>query len=86
LRPNPCSRQRACDQKSAGIDSTHPSVKANADGSVTTWFGPDAPAGKEGNWVQTLPGKGWNVLLRSYGPLQAWFNKAWKPEDFEELT
>ncbi len=22
-----------------------------------------APAGQEGNWVQTVPGKGWNVLL-----------------------
>jgi hypothetical protein len=38
--------------------------------SVTVWFGPKAPEGQEGNWVQTMPGKGWNTILRLYGPLQ----------------
>jgi hypothetical protein len=71
------------DQKLAGIDSTQPGVKANADGSVTVWFGPKAPAGQETNWVQTWPGKGFNSLLRLYGPLQPWFDKTWKPGDFE---
>jgi len=71
------------DQKLAGLDSNSRSLKANSDGSYTIWFGPKAPAGKEGNWVQTWPGKGWNVLLRLYGPLQPWFDKTWKPGDFE---
>ena len=31
----------------------------NADGSVDLYFGPKAPAGKEVNWIQTVPGKGW---------------------------
>jgi hypothetical protein len=39
------------------------------------YFGPKAPAGKENNWIQTIPGKGWNTLLRLYGPLEPWFNK-----------
>jgi len=26
--------------------------------------------GGEANWVQTIPGKGWNPLLRPYGPLE----------------
>ena len=43
-------------------------MKKNADGSVTVWFGPKAPAGQEGNWVQTWPGKGFNVIFRLYGP------------------
>ena len=30
----------------------------NADGSVDLYFGPAAPAGKEANWTQTVPGKG----------------------------
>ena len=64
------------DQKLAGVDSTRPSLKKNPDGSATVWFGPSAPAGQEGNWVQTMPGKGWNVLLRLYGPLEPWFNKS----------
>lgn len=38
-----------------------------------------APAGKEHNWVQTIPGKGWNTLLRLYGPLEPWFDKTWRP-------
>ncbi len=71
------------DQKLAGLDSTLPAVKANADGSVTVWFGPKAPAGQEGNWVQTTPGKGWNSLLRLYAPLEPWFDRSWKPDDFE---
>ena len=27
--------------------------------------------------------KGWNVILRLYGPLEAWFDKSWKPGEFE---
>jgi hypothetical protein len=71
------------DQKLAGLDSTKPGIKKNADGSVTVWFGPKAPAGQEANWVQTMPGKGWNSLLRLYAPLEPWFDKTWKPGDFE---
>jgi len=71
------------DQKLAGLDSLNPSVKPNADGSYTMWFGPRAPEGKEGNWIQTMPGKSYHVLLRLYGPLQPWFDKTWKPGDFE---
>ena len=35
------------------------------------------------NWVQTVPNKGWNVLLRLYGPEQSYFDKTWKPGEFE---
>ena len=70
------------DQKSGGVDSTSPDIKANDDGSYTVWFGPKAPEGREGNWVQTLPGKSFNVLLRLYGPLEPWFDKTWRPGDF----
>jgi hypothetical protein len=31
-------------------------------------FGPVAPSVKEANWIQTIPGKGWFVMLRLYGP------------------
>ncbi|MCU0853446.1 MAG: DUF1254 domain-containing protein [Rhodobacteraceae bacterium] len=71
------------DQKLAGVDSTNQALKVDTDGSVTVWFGPTAPEGHEANWVQTMPGKGWNVLLRLYGPLEPWFDKSWKPGDFE---
>jgi hypothetical protein len=71
------------DQKSAGIDNTAPGLKANSDGSYTVWFGPKPPKGQENNWVQTMAGKGYNVILRLYGPLEPWFDKSWKPGDFE---
>ncbi len=74
------------DQKSGGIDSNNPGIEANADGSFTVWFGPEAPAGHESNWVQTIPGKSYNVFLRLYGPLQPWFDKTWKPGDFEPVN
>jgi hypothetical protein len=71
------------DQKRAGVDSTLPGVKKSADGSVTIWFGPKPPAGHEGNWVQTMPDKGYSVALRLYGPLEPWFDKSWKPGDLQ---
>jgi hypothetical protein len=46
-------------------------------------FGPKAPAGQGGNWIQTMPGKGWNVILSVYGPTERWLNKTWKPRDIE---
>lgn len=57
----------------------------NPDGSVDLYFSPQAPAGKEANWVQTVAGKGWYVLLRLYGPLEPWFDKSWRPGEFEPI-
>jgi len=51
----------------------------SADGSVDLYFGPEAPAGKEANWMQTVPGKGWFAYFRLYGPTEAWFDKTWRP-------
>ena len=71
------------DQKSAGIDSNNKNIKAKADGSYIVYFGPTPPKGKENNWVQTMPDKSYFVFLRLYGPLEPWFDKTWKPGDFE---
>jgi len=58
-------------------------IAINADNSVDVFFGPVAPSGKENNWIQTIPGKGWFVMLRLYGPLEPWFDKTWKPGEIE---
>lgn len=71
------------DQKTGGVDSKLDGMKISEDGSVTIYFGPTAPKGQEKNWVQTVPNKGFNVLLRLYGPEQEWFDRTWKPGDFE---
>jgi hypothetical protein len=55
----------------------------NDDGSVDLFFGPSAPEGKESNWIQTVPGKGWFLILRLYSPLEPWFDKTWRPGDIE---
>ena len=61
-------------------------LMVNADGSVDLYFGPKPPAGKEANWMQTIPGKGWFVLIRLYGPLEPWFDKTWRPGEFELVS
>lgn len=73
------------DQQFPMVSSQDQNVLVNADGSVDVYFGPKAPAGKEHNWIQTIPGKGWNTLLRLYGPLQPWFDKTWRPSEIEEM-
>jgi hypothetical protein len=55
----------------------------NADGSITLWFGPEAPKGQEANWIQTVPNKSWFTILRLYGPLEPWFKREWKPGNIE---
>ncbi|WP_255095288.1 DUF1214 domain-containing protein [Synechococcus sp. J7-Johnson] len=81
----PCHRsstRRGCCQTS-NASSDQP--KQNADGSVDVWFGPKAPPGMENNWAQTIPGKGWFMILRLYGPLQPFFDHPWKPDDIVKI-
>ena len=56
----------------------------NADGSWDVYIGPEKPKGNV-NWIQTIPGKGWNLLWRIYGPEQAWYDKKWRPSEIEEV-
>jgi hypothetical protein len=67
----------------AGSQS-YPSPAAEADGSTTIYFGPTKPdAAKPGNWIQTMPGKGWFTILRLYSPLETFFTKEWRPSEIE---
>lgn len=61
-----------------------PAAKANADGSTTVYFSPTQPNGVDrGNWIQTMPGKGWNSLFRLYSPLKSFFDKSWRIGEVE---
>jgi hypothetical protein len=71
------------DQQFPSTGSLKKGIVVNADKSVDVYFGPKAPAGMENNWVQTVPGKGWNTLFRLYGPLKPWFDKTWRPSEIE---
>jgi hypothetical protein len=63
-----------------------PAASPNADGSTTVYFAPKQPAGvKRGNWIQTIPGKGYFTILRLYGPLEPFFSKTWRPSEVEPV-
>lgn len=77
----------------SGLDNgqDHPSLNKmdkpvqNADGSIDLYFGPTAPAGKDKNWLRTVPGKGYFVIFRLYSPEKAFFDGTWKPNDLEKI-
>jgi len=72
------------DQKFAGINSLSGEVKENKDGSIDVYFAPELPKGvAKGNWVQSIPGKSWFIILRAYGPLAPWIDKTWRPGEIE---
>jgi hypothetical protein len=61
-----------------------PAAEQNADGTTTVYFSPAQPAGvKRGNWIQTIPGKGFFPILRLYSPLEPFFAKTWRPSEIE---
>jgi hypothetical protein len=61
-----------------------PAAEPDANGATTIYFGPTQPDRvKRGNWIQTMPGKGWFTLLRLYSPLEPFFTKKWRPSEIE---
>lgn len=71
------------DQQFPGIDMNKKDLVKNADGSYDIYFGFKAPKGKQANWLQTAPGKGWNMIWRIYGPTKPWYDRSWKIGDPE---
>ena len=41
------------------------------------------PIRERGNWIQTMPGKGWFTILRLYSPLPSFLDKSWRPSEIE---
>ncbi len=61
-----------------------PAAEAAADGPSTIYFSPARPEGVvRGNWIQTVPGKGWFTILRLYSPLEPFFTEEWRPSEVE---
>ena len=71
------------DAQFPAIGSNDKGIVQNKDGSYDIYFAPEAPKGKENNWIQTVTGKGWNTILRLYGPLEPWFDQTWRPGEIE---
>ena len=55
--------------------------ECNPDGTVDVYFGPEAPDGKRANWVPTVPGKGFFLVFRFYGPTESYIDKSWVLND-----
>jgi hypothetical protein len=73
------------DQGKAALRSLFELKDTPMDRPTDLYFGPTAPTGHENQWIKTIPGKGWFVYFRIYGPKEEAFNGAWKPSDFEEV-
>ncbi|MER8042459.1 DUF1254 domain-containing protein [Streptomyces sp. NPDC094032] len=71
------------DQGQAALRSLFDKLEPEGADHVDLYFGPSEPAGGEGRWVQTVPGRGWFAYFRIYGPEQAAFDGSWRPGDFE---
>lgn len=67
----------------ASRSSQIPEMQKNADGSVDVYFGPEAPAGKDSNWVPTDPARKFELMFRLYAPTKALFDKSWVLPDVE---
>ncbi|MFE6858229.1 DUF1214 domain-containing protein [Nocardia sp. NPDC057668] len=75
--------QVRAEQNSAALRSLFELRDLPTDEPLRLHFGPTCPPGAEQRWLQTVPGHGWFVYLRIYGPEQAAFDGSWKPGDFE---
>ncbi|MDH3870459.1 MAG: DUF1214 domain-containing protein, partial [Desulfuromonadales bacterium] len=73
------------DQTISSVDSNQTALEKNSDGSVDVYFGPQAPAGKEANWIPTQDGRRFFLLFRFYGPQPAVFDKSFQLNDIELL-
>jgi hypothetical protein len=72
-------------QPKPDVGSQSGTVETNPDGSTDVYFGPTAPDGKESNWIQTVPGKGFFTILRLYNPLPSFFDKTWQPSEIQPI-
>ena len=67
-------------------DAAHASyddLTTNSDDSLDLYFGPEAPDGRESNWIETVPGRGFYVMFRFYSPTAPLFDGTWTLPDVE---
>jgi hypothetical protein len=73
------------DQLWPSVHSKCRKLDVNPDGSVDIRFGPAAAKEKAVNWLQTIPGKEWYIVLRIYNAPEACLARGWNPGDIEEI-
>lgn len=65
--------------------SSRDPLDVEPDGSVTLHIGPTPPAGREANWIPTVPGRGWFAYFRFYAPTEAYFDHSWQLPDLVKV-
>lgn len=73
------------DQPWPSVHKQSKNLRVNPDGSIDIFFGPNIPAGRKTNWIQTIPEKDWYMVLHMYEPMEAWVNNNWKPGEIEKI-
>jgi hypothetical protein len=73
----------ATDQNLAALRSMFELDGAPTDTPMVLHFGSAQPQDTAGRWIKTIPGKGWFVYFRIYGPTDAAFDGTWRLPDFE---
>jgi hypothetical protein len=71
------------DQNKAALRSMFELADAPSDTSIELHFGPEPPPGGEDRWIKTIPGTGWFVYFRIYGPEGPAFDGSWQLPDFQ---
>jgi hypothetical protein len=72
------------DQLWPSVHSNCRKLITNGDGSVDIRFGPISPVEKSLNWLQSIPGKEWYIVLRIYCAPESCFTLGWYPGKIEE--
>jgi hypothetical protein len=71
------------DQSWPSVHSNYKKLVVNADGSVDILFSPKIQDSEVYNWIRTIPGKRWKMILRLYDLSDALSDKTWKPCEIE---
>lgn len=66
--------------------SSRMDLLVNQDGSIDIYYGPEAPEGKEQNWIPTVPGRSWFTYFRFYSPTEPYFDRSWVLPDIEKAS
>lgn len=82
---NSASRSMMATAQKFPAASSYTNVETNPDGTIDLYFGSKAPAGKERNWIETDPAKGWTGIFRLYGPLEPFFDQSWRLPGIERV-
>ena len=69
----------------ASRSSQIPELQKNKDGSIDIFIGPQAPAGKDANWLPTDPARRFELMFRAYAPIKALMEKTWVLPDVEKV-